>query len=120
MEAAGVDGEFQFSLPPVKSGTDLQLRIGDDFEKIKINPQPRPELKALSATIELPEYLKRSEPVEAGTAGWWPGGRRWSPIQDSGGSDSGVGLCVGKQAGLTYKWRPVHRTCHVGQPGIDI
>ena len=64
MDAESTEGEFQFSLPPIKNETDLKLRIGDDVENVKLNPQPRPELKTLSATIHLPEYLQRSEPVE--------------------------------------------------------
>jgi hypothetical protein len=55
--------DFQFRLPPLSAPTDVHVRIGDVRETVELNPQPRPELAAMSATIVLPEYLQRTEPV---------------------------------------------------------
>lgn len=57
------NGEFKFGLPPLKSLTNVNLRIGDVIEQVEINPQPRPELASLAALIQLPDYLQRSEPI---------------------------------------------------------
>ncbi len=58
------DRTYQFRLPPFKSPTSVQLKIGDVREQISIDPQPRPELLALKAKIQLPAYLQRTEPVQ--------------------------------------------------------
>ena len=63
IDTSAEDGEYKFELPPLKSPTNVSLRIGDVLESIEIDPQPRPELSTLAATIELPKYLQRTEPV---------------------------------------------------------
>ena len=55
---------FNFLLPPLNTPTDVDVRIGDVREQIKIVPQPRPELSALSADIRLPAYLHRTKNVQ--------------------------------------------------------
>ena len=57
------DPDFEFRVPPLSTPADVHVRIGDVRETVKLNPQPRPELSAMSATIVLPEYLQRTEPV---------------------------------------------------------
>ena len=57
------DADFQFRVPPLSAPADVHVRIGDVRETVKLNPQPRPELSSMSATIRLPEYLQRTEPV---------------------------------------------------------
>lgn len=57
------DGAYKFELPPFKTPTQVKFRIGDVLESVEIDPQPRPELASLAALIELPEYLRRTEPV---------------------------------------------------------
>lgn len=55
--------DFRFRVPPLSAPADVHVRIGDVRETVKLNPQPRPELSAMSATVRLPEYLQRTEPV---------------------------------------------------------
>ena len=57
-------GHYRFSLPPIQTPTNVRLRIGDVRENVSLNPQPRPELAGLAATITLPDYLQRSEPIQ--------------------------------------------------------
>ena len=57
------DADFQFRVPPLSAPADVHVRIGDVRETIKLDPHARPELSAMSATIRLPEYLQRTEPV---------------------------------------------------------
>lgn len=57
-------GRFDFRLPPVNTTDRAQVRIGDVRHAITLDPQPRPELSELSASIELPAYLQRSAPIE--------------------------------------------------------
>ena len=64
IQTTASDRKFEFGIPPLSTSTDVKLRIGDVRETIKLDPQPRPELSALSAAIELPAYLQRTEPVQ--------------------------------------------------------
>lgn len=64
VESKNEAGRYRFELPPFKAPTRVQLRIGDVLESVEVDPQPRPELAALAATIQLPEYLQRTNPVE--------------------------------------------------------
>ena len=54
---------FDFKLPALKEATTAHLKIGDARRKVKVNPQPRPELQSVSANVHLPDYLQRSEPL---------------------------------------------------------
>jgi hypothetical protein len=60
----GEAGQFHFRLPPLNGSDQAQVRIGDVRHAITLDPQPRPELSELSATIELPAYLQRTAPIE--------------------------------------------------------
>lgn len=57
------DGKYRFELPPFKSPTNVNLRIGDVLQSVELDPQPRPELASLAALIQLPDYLQRPELV---------------------------------------------------------
>ena len=57
------DGEYQFEIPPMQAGSNVNLRVGDAIENINFDPQPRPELQSLTAVVDLPEYLQRTEPL---------------------------------------------------------
>lgn len=57
------ENRFRFGLPPISTPTDIKIRIGDVRKSVTLDPQPRPELASLSATIQLPEYLQRSQPI---------------------------------------------------------
>lgn len=58
------DRGYDFSIPPLKDSSNLKVSIGDARKKISVQPEDRPELKSLLATIKLPEYLQRTEPVK--------------------------------------------------------
>jgi len=58
------DPDVEFRVPPISTPTDVHVRIGDVRETVKLEPHPRPELSAMSATIRLPEYLQRTEPLQ--------------------------------------------------------
>jgi hypothetical protein len=62
--AEATSGQFQFRLPPITANGEAYVRIGDVRQSIELDPQPRPELSELVATIELPTYLQRAEPIQ--------------------------------------------------------
>lgn len=64
IESEAKSGAFQFRLPPLSSASQAEVRIGDVLHSIQLDPQPRPELSELTASIEFPEYLQRKEPLQ--------------------------------------------------------
>jgi hypothetical protein len=54
------DDQYPFDLPPQTEPNALNLRIGDLRESVAIEPAVRPELIALKAAINFPEYLQYS------------------------------------------------------------
>ena len=54
---------YQFQLPPQTRNGHLKLRVGDARRTIPIEPKLRPALTQLTAKVELPDYLQRSEPL---------------------------------------------------------
>jgi len=64
LDESGTNAVYSFTLPPQKEDAELQLRVGDDRERVLIQPRTRPELTELTGTLRLPEYLQyQSEPV---------------------------------------------------------
>ncbi|NNE93712.1 MAG: hypothetical protein HKN23_18840 [Verrucomicrobiales bacterium] len=57
LEAENVEDQFHFNLPPLKDGGAMKLKIGDDRERVEVEPMTRPELQNLIAKIRLPDYL---------------------------------------------------------------
>jgi len=55
---AVTDGQVRFKIPPQFKRGLLKVRLGDATQTIAIVPTHRPSLKQLSASIELPEYLR--------------------------------------------------------------
>ncbi len=55
---------YDFKLPALKEPTNAYLKLGDARKSININPQTRPELTSVSATVKLPEYLQRTKPLQ--------------------------------------------------------
>ncbi|MCA9031149.1 MAG: hypothetical protein KDA66_10095, partial [Planctomycetaceae bacterium] len=55
---------YVFDLPPQISDSSIRLRVGDYTKTVQLRPTYRPELSGLNATIRLPAYLERSEPIE--------------------------------------------------------
>ena len=52
------EGAYPFAFPPQKADTQISLSVGDDREKVTLEPRTRPELTALNAKVRLPDYLK--------------------------------------------------------------
>jgi len=63
IESKQADGKFEFSLPPFQEPGSIKVRVGDVLKPIKIEPHPRPELVSLTALVDLPDYLQRTEMV---------------------------------------------------------
>ena len=63
VQATRTDDKYEFKLPPLQSANNVNLRVGDAIESINIDPHPRPELQSLTAIVDLPDYLQRTEPV---------------------------------------------------------
>ena len=63
LSALQENGQYGFELPPLKEGSRLNVSIGDIRETVEITPMARPEISQLLASITLPDYLQRSEPI---------------------------------------------------------
>ncbi len=61
IESSLVGDEYRFELPPQTTPVTLLVRVGDFRQTIQVEPKLRPELIASTATIHLPDYLKRPE-----------------------------------------------------------
>ncbi len=57
------EAAYRFQLPPQTTDGYLKLRVGDARRTIPIEPKLRPALTQLTAKVELPVYLQRSEPL---------------------------------------------------------
>lgn len=51
--------QYSFNLPPLVQPSDLQVRIGDAIQRLRVEPTLRPELTAIEAQVALPAYLQR-------------------------------------------------------------
>ena len=63
IESKQSDKKFEFALPPFQEAGQIKVRIGDVLKPIKVEPHPRPELVSLTAVVDLPDYLQRTENV---------------------------------------------------------
>ena len=52
------DDDYAFTVPPQTAAGELKLKVGDARHTISVMPKPRPELKTLSASLQLPDYLR--------------------------------------------------------------
>ncbi len=59
-----VDGAYRFELPGQIAPATLSLAVGDYRGALRMEPMHRPELRSLSARIQLPDYLGRPEPID--------------------------------------------------------
>ncbi|MEM9645368.1 MAG: hypothetical protein AAF989_10265 [Planctomycetota bacterium] len=57
------DDEFEFRLPGQYRQDDLEISAGDFKGSTRLLPTTRPELSDIEATIHLPDYLRRPEPI---------------------------------------------------------
>jgi hypothetical protein len=63
------DGAYEFALPPQIAASNMKLKIGDVRESVRLEPTLRPELAGVVASVKLPEYLERTQPVEKDARG---------------------------------------------------
>lgn len=61
--------EYNFLIPAHTSESEVSVRIGDIRESIQVTTATRPELKAMQAAIQLPEYLQYSHGIDADVRG---------------------------------------------------
>ncbi|MCB1232283.1 MAG: hypothetical protein KDN19_18690 [Verrucomicrobiae bacterium] len=69
LEVDGEKGRYPFAFPPQKDDTEIALAVGDDREKVKLEPRTRPELTRLVAKVRLPEYLKYDRDLDVEVRG---------------------------------------------------
>jgi hypothetical protein len=69
LTAKRTDRKFAFDVPPQVESTKMQLKVGDRFHSVAVEPKPRPEISSIQATIRLPDYLQIPEPVTADLRG---------------------------------------------------
>jgi hypothetical protein len=62
-------GFYTFELPAQIDAGLLSVRIGDLSKQIRVEPKLRPELTSVVASISLPEYLGRPQPLEKDVRG---------------------------------------------------
>lgn len=58
------EGRYEFSLPAQIDAARLDLQIGDARQRTRVEPMLRPELTHVQASIRLPDYLNRTQPIE--------------------------------------------------------
>ncbi len=63
------DGVYEFEMPPQIDDGRMQIRIGDFAQTVTVRPTLRPELTALMADVQLPDYLQRPEPLKKDVRG---------------------------------------------------
>lgn len=54
--------QYRFELPPQREPGSLSIRLGDDRREIAILPMDRPEIRSITANIQLPAYLGYAKP----------------------------------------------------------
>ncbi|QDU89830.1 hypothetical protein Pla175_32260 [Pirellulimonas nuda] len=69
VEASLAEDGYTLVVPPQITPDALRLSVGDARQTIRIEPTVRPELVSLTARVELPEYLGRTEPQERDARG---------------------------------------------------
>ena len=60
VEAQRTDRDYEFAIPPQTDSGAIKIQIGDVRESVEVQPVPRPELTAMTATVTLPDYLQYS------------------------------------------------------------
>lgn len=56
--------QYQLNMPPLTDATSMHLRVGDLTHKMEVVPKLRPEIASMTATIQLPEYLQITQPIQ--------------------------------------------------------
>lgn len=64
VRAEAAEATYPFRFAPQKDDTRIDIAVGDDRERVKLQPRPRPEMTGLTAKLRLPKYLEyRHEPA---------------------------------------------------------
>lgn len=63
VEASLDENGYQFSLAPQQQDNRLAISVGDADKSIQVTPKRRPELKEITASIHLPDYLQYTAPI---------------------------------------------------------
>ncbi|HJT33506.1 MAG TPA: proline-rich domain-containing protein [Pirellulales bacterium] len=63
------DGAYRFELPAQIEPGQLTVRVGDAVRRVRVEPTMRPELSAVLASVTLPKYLGRQQPLEKDVRG---------------------------------------------------
>ncbi len=63
------DGQYAFALPPQIDAGRMKLAIGDARQRLTVEPMLRPDLSGVTASVQLPEYLGRPQPLEKDVRG---------------------------------------------------
>jgi hypothetical protein len=58
------DNQYQLNMPALTDATSMHLRVGDLTHQMEVVPKLRPEISSMTATIQLPEYLQITKPIE--------------------------------------------------------
>ncbi len=67
---AGRDGsKYEFAIPPQTKDGTVTITVGDASREIPVEPKLRPALKTITAEVQLPAYLQRSEPLSEDVRG---------------------------------------------------
>ena len=69
VDSQNVDNQYNFSIPPLKEESNVNVRIGDYRKTVSFVPMNRPELSTVVADVELPKYLERSKPLKKDVRG---------------------------------------------------
>lgn len=69
LRARQIDGSYEFTIPPQTETGELAVRIGDIRKSVDVQVATRPELKTLTASVRLPEYLQYSGNVDTDVRG---------------------------------------------------
>lgn len=69
LEVAVEEARYPFAFPPQKEDTEIALAVGDDREKVRLEPRTRPELTKLTAKVRLPDYLKYDRDLDVEVRG---------------------------------------------------
>ncbi len=69
VRAALEDNAYTFDLPPQIEAGWLNVRVGDYLQRVRLQPELRPELNSFTASVQLPEYLGLPEPRQVDVRG---------------------------------------------------
>jgi hypothetical protein len=63
VKAALTGSAYALSFPPLKDDAEMEIKVGDVRQTLRVEPRPRPELTGLKVRQKLPDYLQyKTEP----------------------------------------------------------